>query len=103
MATKTSPFNWTNDEVELPLKLTNEYKVKNENKNIDWGSVQQKCTDILDRFKSELEKAIEWLGKGLSSQGGINLQAVLSTEHGKKQLLSCLRIFKTTRFNQNYS
>ena len=37
MATKTSPFNWTNDEVELPLKLTNEYKVKNENKNIDWG------------------------------------------------------------------
>ena len=36
MAAET--FNWTDDEVELLLKLTNEYKVKNENENIDWSS-----------------------------------------------------------------
>ena len=51
--------------------------MSNENENIDWESVQRKHDkDILDLFKSELEKAIEWLGKGLSSQGGRNLQAV---------------------------
>ena len=76
MAAKTSPLSWNDDEVELLLKLTNECKVKNENENIDWESVQRKYTDILDRFKSELEKAIEWLGKGLSSQGGRSFQAV---------------------------
>ena len=50
MAAKTSPFNCTDDEVELLLKLTNEYKVKNENETNDWKSVQRKYTDILYHF-----------------------------------------------------
>ena len=41
-AKKTAPstFSWTDDEVELLLKVTNEYKVSKTADNVDWESVQ---------------------------------------------------------------
>lgn len=64
-AKKTAPstFSWTDDEVELLLKVTNEYKISKTADNVDWESVQKKYSDILDRFKNELEKASGSSGK----------------------------------------
>ena len=51
MAKSTSLFTWTDDEVELLLKVTNEYKVSKTTEGFDWESVQRKYSDILDRFR----------------------------------------------------
>ena len=56
---KTTPstFSWTDDEVELLSKVANEYNVSKTAENVDWESVQKKYSEILDRYKDELEKA----------------------------------------------
>ncbi|KAM6920006.1 uncharacterized protein PEZ65_012060 [Lycodopsis pacificus] len=43
-------FVWTDDEVELLLKVTHEYKVVNAAQNTDWESLHNKYGDILARF-----------------------------------------------------
>ncbi|KAK9538689.1 hypothetical protein VZT92_003846 [Zoarces viviparus] len=43
-------FAWTDDEVELLLKVTHEYKVVNAAQNTDWESLHNKYGDILTRF-----------------------------------------------------
>ena len=43
-----STLSWTDDEVELLLKVTNEYKVSKTAENVDWESVQKKYCEILD-------------------------------------------------------
>ena len=45
---KKDCFTWADDEVELLLKVTNEYKVQKSTKSVDWESVQSKYGDILD-------------------------------------------------------
>ena len=52
-----STLSWKDDEVELLLKVTNEYKVSKTAENVDWESVQKKYCGILDWYKDELEKA----------------------------------------------
>ena len=49
----TSLFTWTDDEVELLLKVTIEYKVCKTAEGGDWESVQRKYSDILDGFREE--------------------------------------------------
>lgn len=44
MAKNSAKFTWTDDEIELLLKVTNEYKVSKTAENIDWKSVQKKYT-----------------------------------------------------------
>ena len=46
-------FIWTDDEVELLLKVTNEYKVAKAFESVDWESIQSKYADILERFKQQ--------------------------------------------------
>ena len=53
MAKSTSLFTWTDDDVELLLKVTKEYKVRKMAEGIDWESVKRKYSDILDRFREE--------------------------------------------------
>ena len=53
IAKSTSLFTWTDDEVELLLKVTNEYKIRKTAEGIDWESVKRKYSDILDRFREE--------------------------------------------------
>ncbi|XP_075954322.1 uncharacterized protein LOC142956561 [Anarhichas minor] len=43
-------FAWTDDEVELLLKVTHEYKMVKAAQNTDWESLQNKYGDILDHF-----------------------------------------------------
>ena len=50
-------FLWADDEVQLLLKVTNEYQVSKTAENVDWESIQKKYSEILDRYKDELEKA----------------------------------------------
>lgn len=50
---KKGCFTWTDDEVELLLKVTNDYKVQKSTESIDWESVQSKYGDILDMFQAE--------------------------------------------------
>ena len=39
-------FKWTDDEAELLLKVTRDYKVSKAAEGIDWESVQSKSADI---------------------------------------------------------
>ena len=50
---KGDTFIWTDDEVELLLKVTTEYKVSKAAENVDWESVQSKYSDILDLFRNQ--------------------------------------------------
>ena len=45
--TKVDNFVWTDDEVQLLLEVTNDYKVSKAAKIINWESCQSKYTDIL--------------------------------------------------------
>ena len=48
---KSESLCWTDDEVELLLKVAIEYKVSKAAEYVDWESVQSKYSDILDLFK----------------------------------------------------
>lgn len=49
----TKFFKWPNSEVKLLLQVTQEYKVANASKNIDWETCQNKYAEILDCFKEQ--------------------------------------------------
>ena len=51
---KPDNFVWTDDEVQLLLKVTREYKVNKEMENIDWESVQTKYSDMLRILMDQL-------------------------------------------------
>ena len=44
---KKGDFKWTDDEAELLLNVTHDYKVKKILANLDWESVKAKYDDIL--------------------------------------------------------
>ena len=41
-------FKWTDDEAELLLKVTRDYKASKAAEGVDWESVQSKYADILE-------------------------------------------------------
>ena len=46
--TKADNFVWTDDEVQLLLEVTNDYKVSKAAKNIDWESTRVKVLVVVD-------------------------------------------------------
>ena len=54
---KTDCFTWTDHEIELLLKVTNQYKVQKSTESVDWESVQSRYGDILDMFQAEYPKS----------------------------------------------
>ena len=46
--TKADNFVWTDDEVQLLLEVTNDYKVSKVAKNIDWESTRVKVLVVVD-------------------------------------------------------
>jgi len=70
-----SMFSWTDNEVDLLLKVTKKYKVSKTAEIVDWESVQKKSSDILDQFKNELEKA-SGSGKDYTHEGEQSLSSV---------------------------
>ena len=52
-------FQWSDDEAELLLTVTHEYKVKKVAEGIDWESVKSKYSDILELMKNELPSTAE--------------------------------------------
>ena len=57
--TKADNFVWTDDEVQLLLEVTNDYKVSKAAKNIDWESCQSKYTDILELYREHYPNALD--------------------------------------------
>ncbi len=57
-------FAWTDDEVELLLKVTSEYKEAMAMQNIDWESLHTKYSDILERYKEQYPLSEEALATG---------------------------------------
>ncbi|XP_029924236.1 uncharacterized protein LOC115371188 [Myripristis murdjan] len=57
-------FAWTDDEVELLLKVTHEYKTAKANDNIDWESSQSKYGDIFERYRELYPSREEALAMG---------------------------------------
>ena len=47
---KTDYFSWSDDEVELLLSSTMDYKTSKDMEIIDWESCQRKYQDIHDKF-----------------------------------------------------
>ena len=47
-------FKWSDDEAELLLKVTHDYKVLKAAEGVDWESVQSKYSDICKRMIDEL-------------------------------------------------
>ena len=52
-------FTWTDDETELLLSLTLEYKTEKSLENIDWESLRSKYNDIHERFVAHLQNIVE--------------------------------------------
>jgi len=48
-----SSFKWTDDEAELLLRVTLDYKASKAGEGTDWESVQSKYSDILNRMLEE--------------------------------------------------
>ena len=57
--TKVDNFVWTDDEVQLLLEVTNDYKVSKAAKNIDWESCQSKYTGILELYREHYPSSQE--------------------------------------------
>ena len=53
---KHKHFSWTDDEAELLLNITLEYKMEKSAECIDWESVRSKYTDIRDRIAAHLTR-----------------------------------------------
>ncbi|XP_017276271.2 uncharacterized protein LOC108238585 [Kryptolebias marmoratus] len=49
----TTTFVWTDDEVELLLRVTLNYKTAREKDGVDWESCQSKYADIMDAFQAQ--------------------------------------------------
>lgn len=52
-------FQWTDDEAELLLNVTHDYKVTKVAEGTDWESVKSKYADILELMKNELPSSTE--------------------------------------------
>ncbi|XP_047453544.1 uncharacterized protein si:ch211-174j14.2 [Mugil cephalus] len=53
MAKRIDSFVWTDDEVELLLRITLEYKASKFQDNVDWESCQSKYADIMEKFLAQ--------------------------------------------------
>ena len=52
-------FSWTDDETELLVNITLDYKTEKIANGIDWESIRSKYGDIWERFSAELARMIE--------------------------------------------
>uniref|UniRef100_UPI003AAD429B uncharacterized protein n=1 Tax=Centroberyx gerrardi TaxID=166262 RepID=UPI003AAD429B len=57
-------FAWTDDEAELLLKVTHEYKAVKAAENIDWESSQSKYGDIFERYREHYPSPEEAMAMG---------------------------------------
>ena len=56
---RRAEFMWSDDECELLLNVTHEYKIKQLMNGTDWESVRSKYSDILELFKKEIPEVEE--------------------------------------------
>ena len=75
-------FQWSDDEVELLLNVTYEYKTARAAECTDWESVKSKYADIFDLFK-------ECLPGSEDERIGLEKDFPHTKEEITKQILSC--------------
>ena len=56
---KKEDFKWTDDEAELLLNVTHDYKVKKISESVDWESVKTKYENIVALMRQELPVTLE--------------------------------------------
>ena len=61
---KNEYFSWSDDEAELLLKVTIDYKTSKAMENVDWESCQTKYQDILDKYLEQYPSPEEALALG---------------------------------------
>ena len=57
--TKRAEFVWSDDECELLLNVTHDYKIQQLMNGTDWESVRSKYSDILELYKKEIPEPEE--------------------------------------------
>lgn len=79
---KPQPFIWTDDEVELLLKITLEYKTSKAAENTDWESCPSKYGDLLDMFNNQYPSPenAEKIGKEYPHKMGDLSKSVLTSK-----------------------
>ena len=79
---KPESFVWTDDEVELLLKVTEAYKVSQTAVNVDWESCQSKYADILELFSEQYPSAenAEAIGKDFPHKKEEITKAIITTK-----------------------
>ena len=79
-------FQWTDDEAELLLSVTYEYKVKQSAECVDWESAKCKYDDILELFREALPSTPDEAGvKDYPHDRGAITKIILSTKFKKYQ------------------
>ena len=80
-AGKRQEFVWTDDESELLLSVTLQYKVQKTTEGVDWESVRSKYEDILVLFREALPgKPEEACGKDYPHERDAVNKLILSTK-----------------------
>ena len=59
MSGRAKDFKWTDDEAELLLTITHNYKIAKVSENVDWESVKSKYDDILNLMREELPATVD--------------------------------------------
>ena len=79
---KTDSFVWSDDEVELLLKVTHEYKVSQARENIDWDTCQTKYSDISELLHEQYPSSedAEKIGKDYPHNKEDITKVVLTTK-----------------------
>ena len=57
-------FTWTDDETQILLNITADYRTQNIAEGLDWESIQSKYSDIAERMAEALQKYYEQNGSG---------------------------------------
>ena len=82
--TKEQAFVWTDDETELLLKVTLEYKVAKAAESVDWESIRSKYQDILSRLKVQMPSDPEEAKRLNKDYPAIRLKYRQAVDSGRK-------------------
>ena len=89
-AAKSDAYLWSDDEVELLLQVTNDFKISKAIKSVDWELVQSKFSDIFYAYQKQYptKKEAEKIGKVFS--------------HGKEELTKSTMTTKLKNIRLKY-
>ena len=91
-------FQWTDDEAELLLSVTYDYKTAKAVDGVDWESIKSKYEDILERFRAELPDQ----PPSTAEKERINCGLAKSLVHTKEDVTKQILTTKLKNIRQKY-